>query len=195
MTYDYIEINNLVKKCVLNTKRYYPTDKLIGKYMGVLRNVFKYDKDDIHDLIQDITIYVLTPGERGGQVPMSRYDPEKAGLYTFVNMQVYGYVCRLVRNLFNKRKLNVIEILESDIGEPDFNIFEHLPDEKTSSEDELIMKEDIEYMEKEFGEDFVDIILKHKSQTDIAEEQDMTRAGISYRYNRDLEILRERENK
>lgn len=193
MDYDYEEIHNLVKRSVLNTKRYYATDRLIGKYMHLLKKAFKYDEENIHDLMQDITIHLLTPGERGGRTPMKFYDPERAGLYTFVNLQVYGYVCRLVRNLFTKKKLNVVEINESDIGEEDYNIFDHLYDDSATPEEMLILKEEYEELGKEYGQDFVDIIFKNKTQTEIADELDMSRAGVSYRYNRDLKKAREKD--
>lgn len=193
MDYDYEEIHNLVKKSVYNTKRYYRVDRIVGKYIDILRQVFNYDRDDLHDLIQDITIFCVTPGERKGKVPMDWYDPKKAGLYTFINLQVYGCVFRKVRSLYGKRK-HGREVLESDIGEKDFNILEFIADIKATPEDLVIIKEGLDYMREEFGEDFIDIVLKEKTQTEIAGERGMSRGGISYRYIRDLEKMKDRDD-
>jgi len=190
MEYDYFEIDECVRKAVFNRACYYPIDKKTRALVYVLQKAFRYDSEMMDDLVTDIIMHIITPGEVSGSAPIDSFDEEKAGLQTFITWQVFGFVGNRLKSLYRKKAYDVIEISESDFGDgEDTNFLDSLEDTGLSPEDVLLQKEEFELAHEILGEEIVDIILEKKTQTELAKEEGVDRRAVHDKYKRRLRNL------
>ncbi len=155
---DFEQIRACVNKIILGRGVKNSTNLRIKKMLGVIRNSNIYD--NMYDLVNDITVYILTPGEHTGVAPISKFDEEKAGLQVFVEYQTLGFLSNKVRK---KVDYDLPHINNSELGDDDSDFLTATLSRLPNPEDMLMGKELANYVKERLAEDGMNVLLKEET--------------------------------
>ena len=150
-----------------------PVNNKIRDYLSVLKEKYNYSYHDLKGLTTDIVIYLLSEDDKGKR-PIDSFNKEKAGMQTFVNLKVLGYLTLHIRSLEREAKM------KSDLA----NIMDFSHGESKSPEDMLILKEFLEILNKADSnwEVYLDIYNRTISKSEAMRELGMTWGTLRRRY-------------
>lgn len=194
MKHNFIEVKTHVEMCVFNSRRQYPLDRLIGRYIWALKTSFDYDPHDLEDLVIDITAYLLSPRKLVEGIRMDDFDEKKGSKQQFINYCVLSYVSGKVKGLYLHEKHKKIETKEVDFG-GNGSFLSSIIDDELSPEKTMMQKQALEKAEEILGEGLLDVALGNKTQADLAREEGVSSSGISQRYKKRLKELEKSLNK
>ncbi len=157
------------------------------KVKNMLNTIKKFNGYSIMgDLVNDITIHMMTPGIQTNVKPIDKFDPKRSSLYTFLMYQVLGFLSTKIRN---DSYYNVEEIDDSDLGDEDFSVIDITPAQGKNPEEILINKEFIQQMERELSKDDIDLIMGLRTNQELGDECGITRQGYNLKYLRRIKKL------
>ena len=174
---DFEQVRDCVNKIILGRGVKNSTNLRIKKMLGVIRNSNVYD--NMYDLVNDITVYILTPGEHTGITPMSKFDEEKAGLQVFVEYQTLGFLSNKVRK---KVDYDIPHINDSELGDSDSDFLNATLSRLPNPEDMLMGKELASYVKERLAEDGMDVLLKEETNEAVAKKLDITKQTFNKKF-------------
>ncbi len=171
------QVRDCVNKIILGRGVKNSTNLRIKKMLGVIRNSNVYD--NMYDLVNDVTVYILTPGEHTGVAPISKFDEEKAGLQVFVEYQTLGFLSNKVRK---KVDYDLPHINNSELGDDDSDFLTATVSRLPNPEDMLMGKELANYVKERLAEDGMNVLLKEETNEVAGRKLNISRKAYNKKF-------------